>query len=184
MAAIPAPVRDVLPEPITLSDGRVVTFGPVTPAAKALIQAAMGTLSPETSRHRFFNVRHQLSDLELDRLTDMDGWDRFAIGAAAMHAEGSVEGVGVARLHRLANQPEAAEMALVVVDAFQRRGIGKRLLDALSNAALARGIDRLTGIVLNDNAAMLGLLKRHAPGRVSFGAPSGDHLEFELRLAA
>ncbi len=181
MATMLAPTLDEFPDPLALHDGRVVTFGPVTPAAKPLIQAAVGKMSPETSRRRFFTVRHQLSDLELHRLTDLDGWDRFAIGAAAHSDDGLVEGVGVARYARLADKPNTAEIALVVVDAFQRKGIGKRLLNALSRAALKRGIDRLRGTVLNDNDAMLALLTRHAPGLVRFEVR--EELEVEVRLA-
>ena len=176
-----APTLDEFPDPLALPDGRVVTFGPVTPAAKPLIQAAVGKMSPETSRRRFFTVRHQLSDLELHRLTDLDRWDRFAIGAAA-HDGGLVEGVGVARYARIADKPNTAEIAVVVVDAFQRKGIGKRLLNALAGAAFKRGIDRLRGTVLNDNDAMLALLTRHAPGLVRFEVR--DDLEVEVRLAA
>jgi hypothetical protein len=127
MATMLAPTDDDFPVPMALADGRVVAFGPVTPAAKPLIQAAVGRMSPQTSRRRFFTVRYHLSDLELHRLTDMDGWDRFAIGAATRGDHGFVEGVGVARFARLADKPDAAEIALVVIDAFQRKGIGKRL---------------------------------------------------------
>src|SRR5687768_17387834 len=105
MTTMLAPAGDDFPEPMTLADGRVVAFGPVTPASKALIQAAVGRMSPETSRRRFFTVRHQLSELELQRLTQLDGWDRFAIGAAASSDDGLVEGVGVARFARLADKP-------------------------------------------------------------------------------
>jgi GNAT superfamily N-acetyltransferase len=180
MATMLAPRGDDFPEPLALADGRVVAFGPVTPAAKPLIQAAVGKMSPETSRRRFFTVRRELSEVELQRLTDIDGWDRFAIGAAARSDAGFVEGVGVARFARVANQPNAAEFALVVVDAFQRKGIGKRLLHALARAALRRGIDRLRGSVLTDNDAMLRLLTRHAPGLVLVHVR--DELEVELRL--
>jgi acetyltransferase len=54
--------------------------------------------------------------------------------------------------------------AVLVVDAYQGQGIGKRLLALLGAAAKARGIRRLGGIVLADNDPMLGLLRRHASG--------------------
>lgn len=178
------PIIDVLPEPMALPDGSTVEFRAVSPADQGLIQAAVGRMSAETSARRFFTVRHQLSDLELHRLTDMDGWDRFAIGAVARSLDGSVEGVGVARFHRLADEPNAAEMALVVVDAYQRKGIGKRLLDALSLAARQRGIDRLRGIVQADNRPMLELLVRLAPGLVRVEAPEGVEVELPLEPQA
>lgn len=182
MAALPAFQDDEFPVPMTFADGRVVAFGPVTPAAKPLIQAAVARMSPETSRRRFFSVRRRLSDLELARLTELDGFDHFAIGAATRDPAGAVEGVGVARFARIADRPQAAEFALVVVDAFQRRGIGRRLLHALARAALARGIDRLRGLLLVDNLPMQRLLVEHAPGLVRF--EMRDELEAELRLDA
>ena len=180
MATLPAPTDDDFPAPVAIDGDRVVTFGPVTPAAKPLIQAAVGRMSAETSRRRFFTVRRQLSDIELARLTDIDGWQRFAIGAATLDASGAVEGVGVARFARLADRPQVAEFALVVVDAHQRKGIGRRMLHALARAASRRGIDRLRGLVLADNRPMLNLLARHAPGLASFDPR--DDVEVEIRL--
>ncbi len=109
------------------------------------------SLSPESSRRRFFTPRFWLSDAELDRLTNLDGVDRYAIGATVASADGSVEGIGVARYAREPDEPRAAEAAVVVIDAWQGLGLGKLLLRRLAAAALARGIDRLRGIVLRDN---------------------------------
>ena len=169
-------------ESAMLADGRAVLLRPVTPASKPLIAAALLRLTPESSRRRFFTPRFRLSGPELDRLTDLDGVDRFAIGATALHPDGSLEGVGVARYAREGGEPRAAEAAVVVVDAYQGLGLGKLLLRRLAAAALRRGIDRLRGMVLRDNDPMLGLLARHAPGLVL--ARSGDHLQVEVRLDA
>ena len=140
----------------------------------------MARLSPESSRRRFFTPRFRLSDTELDRLTNLDGVNRYAIGATAVGADGGVEGLGVARYAREADEPRAAEAAVVVVDAYQGLGLGKLLLRRLAAAALARGIDRLRGIVLRDNDPMIGLLTRHAPGLALIR--SDEHLEVEVRL--
>jgi acetyltransferase len=141
-----------------------VWFGPVTRAARPLIERAMTRLSPETSRRRFFTVRYRLSEAELDALTELDGVHRYAVGASVRDATGASEGVGVARYVRDCKTPDAAEVAVLVVDAYQGQGIGKRLLALLAAAAKARGIRRLGGIVLADNDPMLGLLRRHASG--------------------
>jgi len=167
-------------ESAVLADGRVVVLRPVTPAAKPLIAAAMLRLSPESSRRRFFTPRFQLSDRELDRLTDLDGVDRYAIGATVVLPDGGAEGIGVARYARDPDAPRAAEAAVLVVDAYQGLGLGKLLLRRLAAAALARGIDRLRGIVLRDNDPMLGLLSRHAPGLALIRW--NEHLEVEVRL--
>lgn len=177
-------VIDDFPDSTVLPGMGSVEFGAISPGDQALIQTAVGKMSPETSRRRFFTVRHRLSDLELHRLTDMDGWDRFAIGAAVRREDGSIEGVGVARFHRLVGQPHAAEIALVVVDEFQRKGIGKRLLESLALAARKRGIRCLRGLVMRDNAPMLDLLSRHAPGRMRLSESFSEPSEFEIELDA
>ncbi len=168
------------PDAAVLADGRAVLLRAVTPASKPLIAAALLRLSPESSRRRFFTPRFRLSDAELDRLTDLDGNDRYAIGAIAVRADGALEGVGVARYTREADEPRAAEAAVVVIDEYQGLGLGKLLLRRLAAAALRRGIDRLRGIVLRDNDPMLGLLARHAPGLAL--TRTQDHLQVEVRL--
>lgn len=175
---------DELPAAFRLTNGREVEFGLVTPEAAPLIQAAMGRLSEETSRRRFFTVRHQLSEHELARLTELDGWDRFAIGATGRLPDGSVEGAAVARFDRLADAPDTAEFALVVVDDYQRAGIGQRLLGALAQAARRRGIRRLCGQVLADNDDMLRFLARHAPGPLQVGRSEDGTVTVELLVDA
>ena len=55
-------LRTPIEAPFFLPDGRPLQFGPITPAAKPLIERAMARLSPETSRRRFFTVRYKLSE--------------------------------------------------------------------------------------------------------------------------
>jgi acetyltransferase len=169
-------------EAVVLPGGRQIFLAPVTPASKPLIAAALLRLSPESSRRRFFTPRFRMNDAELDALTVLDGVNRFAIGATAVSADGAAEGLGVARFVRETGEPWAAEAAVVVVDAWQRLGVGKLLLRRLAAAALARGIDRLRGIVLRDNDPMLGLLTRHAPGLAMIR--TDGHLQVEVRLDA
>ena len=151
------------PEWVTLRDGRAVTVSPVTPDAKPLIAAAMAKLSPQTSRRRFFTVRYQLSDAELDRMTALDGITAFALGAVARDRDGTLHGVGVARYATDVDDPTTAEMAILVVDAYQGLGLGKLLVTRLAAEARARGVDRLRALVLPDNDVVIGMLARHAP---------------------
>jgi acetyltransferase len=167
------------PETVTLDDGRSVTIRPDTPDAKPLIARAIERVSPASSRQRFFTVRRRFSERELDELTRLDGWRRYALGAVGWGADGA-EGAAVARFARTADDPRAAEVALLVVDHWQGAGLGRRMLARISAAARERGIDRLTGIVLRDNHAMLGLLRRHVPGLDVVDA--GEHLSVSLPL--
>jgi GNAT superfamily N-acetyltransferase len=164
-----------------LLDGRPLWIGPVTPAAKPLIVRGLERISPETSRRRFFTVRHRFSDEELEAMTNLDGHVRFALGATVRDAAGNVEPVGIARFARLAETPTVAEVAILVIDAFQGQGVGRTLLKRLAAAALARGILRFRGIVLPENKPIIRLLTRYAPDPPII--PGGEHLTIDVELA-
>jgi GNAT superfamily N-acetyltransferase len=165
-----------------LLDGRPLWIGPVTPAAKPLIVRGLERISPETSRRRFFTVRHRFSDEELEAMTNLDGHVRFALGATVREPDGQVEPVGVARFARLVGAPTVAEVAILIVDTFQGQGVGRELLKRLAAAALARGISRFRGIVLPDNKPIIKLLTRYAPNPVL--SPAGEHLAIDVELTA
>jgi RimJ/RimL family protein N-acetyltransferase len=128
-----------------------------------VIAAAVARLSPESLRRRFHAPRRELSELELDRLTALDGWNRHALGVCAPDAAGALEGVAVARYARTAPDSATAEIAITVVDAMQGRGIGKALVTLLADAAIACGIRRLEATVLPDNAPVIALVRGLAP---------------------
>lgn len=167
-----------LEPPFFLRDGRPLGIRPVTPASRPIIEKAIARLSTETSRRRFFTPRFRLSDRELDELTILDGFNRYAIGASVRTPEGEVEGVGVARFVRVADAPTVAEVAVLVVDAYQGQGVGRMLLSRLAAAGIARGIARLRGIVMQDNDPMLRLLRNYAPGIAMRRAD--DHVDFDM----
>ena len=150
-------------ESIVLADGSRFVVRAITPASKPVIAAAMTRLSPQSIRRRFFAPRRELSELELQRLTAMDGWNQYALGLCTRGAGGALEGVGVARFARTVPDSSSAEIAITVVDAFQGRGIGRALVARLVDAATARGIRTLHAIVMPDNLPIIALLQRYAP---------------------
>jgi GNAT superfamily N-acetyltransferase len=166
-------------EKVLLADGRVVTLAPLTPAAKPLIAKAIERVSPESSRRRFFTVRRRFSERELEDMTALDGFNRFAIGATGAGAEGPI-GAAVARFARVAEDPASAEVAMLVVDDYQHVGLGRVLLARIAEAASLRGIERLTALVLRDNDTMLGLLRRYAPDL--WIADAGEHVRVDVPL--
>jgi ribosomal protein S18 acetylase RimI-like enzyme len=75
-----------------------------------------------------------------------------------------------------------AEAAIVVVDARQRRGIGRILLEALVAAAYGHGVRRFRAEVLTDNYAVHKLLRSIAvEQRVVARGPGSEELELVLR---
>jgi RimJ/RimL family protein N-acetyltransferase len=124
--------------------------------APAAVDAVFAGLSPRARYLRFHSPLPRLSPQLRESLADLDGHRRVAVLAEAEELP-----IGVAQF--VATSPEEAEMAVAVVDAWQRRGIGTRLLTALTQVATDLGYTRLTGSVLPENAAMLALAARLAP---------------------
>jgi acetyltransferase len=100
-----------------------------------------------------------MSDALAHRLAVVDYNDRFAIVATTHKPAGKERIVGVARYDRAANT-EVAEVAVAVIDEFQRRGLGGVLLAELARVARTHGIRTFQLIVLPENTQMLGLLRK------------------------
>jgi RimJ/RimL family protein N-acetyltransferase len=84
----------------------------------------------------------------------------------------------VARYVRTPGDPESAEVAVVVVDDWHRRGLATILLDRLTARARENGIRRYTAIVSADNEVVLRALERAGADRT--GSSGEGELEFEL----
>jgi len=155
-------VPDLLP--MALANGYRYRFEPITPASKSLIARAVSRLSLESSRRRFFTPRLRLSERELDALTAVDGVHHYAFGICGRDDDGATEGIASAHFVRVQDDPATAEIALTVIDAYQGQGLGKLMLGRLAAAALTRGVQRLRALIVPDNAPVLGLLRKYAPG--------------------
>ena len=121
-----------------------------------------------------------LTPAALDHLSGVDGVDHRAVVAVVPEGSGEA-GVGVARYVRVGG--DAAEVAVTVIDAYQGRGLGGRLLDALIAEALEHGVTRFEGVVLADNVPMLALLRR-AGARFSVEEQGVVRFEMDLRPRA
>ena len=140
-----------LVEQAWLVDGVQVLFRPVVPDDRVRYERMFTRLSPETLYRRFMTPVTRIDRRLLDHLVHMDYRERLAIAALI-----GDEIVGVARYDVL--RPAVAEVALVVEDAWQGRGIGSRLLWRISAAARARGVEVFEAEVLGENRPMMGLL--------------------------
>lgn len=167
---------------VTLKDGSRVLIRPGLPSDRMLIAREFERLSPESRYRRFFSPMRALSESLLDYLTSMDYVDHFAWAALSAEPgpDGEPQGLGVARYVRL-EDPQAAEMAVTVVDDWQGKGLGRILLDALVLEALENGITRFEGDVLVENRPMQEMLRRTG---ATFRPEGGGVLRFSIDLPA
>jgi RimJ/RimL family protein N-acetyltransferase len=142
-----------------LRDGTTVRCRAVRPSDRGKLLAGFERFSPESRYRRFFSPTPRLTKTMLDRLLDVDGDDRVAIGAERLFAGFFPgPGLGIARFTRLPDRADVAEIAVSVLDEVQGRGLGIVLLRELSAAALTHGIRRFTAWVQPDNEAMKALV--------------------------
>jgi GNAT superfamily N-acetyltransferase len=147
------------PRTIGLRDGTKVHLRPIVAEDEALLHEAVAAMSERTVYFRFFSPIKRMSDALAHRLAVVDYNDRFAIVATSHRPTGKERIVGVARYDR-ARGTDVAEVAVAVIDEYQRRGLGSVLLAELARVARAHGIKTFSLIVLPENREMLGLLRK------------------------
>lgn len=148
----------------TLEDGRPLLFRLIRPDDKDILLAGFQRLSDHSRYERFFTHLESLSAEQLRYLTEVDHQNHSAWIAVAEN-ELSPVGAGVGRWVRLKDDPECAEVAVTVVDDFQRRGLGRTLLYLCATSALEHGISAFRAWVLGSNHATLTMLERIGANR-------------------
>jgi GNAT superfamily N-acetyltransferase len=138
-------------------------------------------LSPAARRARFGSAPDQLTSRELDQLLDLDYDDRFALAALVVDEAGE-RGVGVARYARRKDEPSTAEVAVVVLDAYQHQGIGSLLLWDLVDVAREHGITTFTATVRWESTSLLDAI-RTAGATIRPAEPGVAAVTFEFRDA-
>ena len=147
------------PRTIEVRDGTKLHLRPIVAEDEALLHEAVAAMSERTVYFRFFSPIKRMSDALAHRLAVVDYNDRFAIVATSHRPTGKERIVGVARYDR-ARGTDVAEVAVAVIDEYQRRGLGSVLLAELARVARPHGIKTFSLIVLPENREMLGLLRK------------------------
>jgi len=159
---------------VVLSDGGTVHLRPIVPSDADALLAFHGRMSERTRYLRYFGAYPQIPPRDLERFTTVDHHDRVAFVALL-----GDDIVAVARYERIDKGP-SAEVAFVVEDRHQSRGLGPILLEHLAAAARERGIQRFVAEVLAENGAMLGVFRAagyHLAREIEEGV---FHLEFAI----
>ena len=118
---------------------------------------------------RVFTPRRSLPRSELARLTQIDYAREMAFIAERRGPDGQPETIGTVRAISDPDNVEA-EFAIVVRSDLKGRGLGRLLLGKLERYAVAQGLQRITGVVLHENTAMLDLA-RHCGFEVDADKP-------------
>jgi GNAT superfamily N-acetyltransferase len=158
-----------------------IVIRPISSADGPLLLEGFDRLSEESRRLRFLGGKNALTAAEVRYFTDVDHRDHEAVVALDLAGRGA----GVARYVRDRQLRHTAEIAIVVVDAWHRHGVGTRLLRRLAQRAADEGIRCFTGLMADDNVAIVGLLRSVGariavtggePGAVRFTVPVASML--------
>ena len=166
---------------ITLRDGTCVEVRPIRPDDKALLARGWSLLSRESQQRRFLGAKPRLTHSDLRYLTEVDGESHVAL--VAVLADRPSHLVGVGRFVRLKDDPDTAEFAIVVGDAFQGLGLGGELADLLVVRALELGVKHFTATVLTENDPIQRLIVRIS-AHLAYDHQTGGVREVVADLAA
>ena len=139
---------------VELRDGTPVLLRQIRAEDRDRLAEGLRRLSAPSRYLRFHADLEELTDRQLEYLTEVDHVDHEAIVALDLDAP-EVPGVGVARYIRDPHQRHIAEAAITVADEYQGKGAGTLLLGVLSTHARRHGIEVFRNYVLASNSAML-----------------------------
>ncbi|MFY1633118.1 GNAT family N-acetyltransferase [Solwaraspora sp. WMMB335] len=159
---------------VLLRDGTTVHLRQIRPGDADAIVAMHARFSERTRYLRYFSPYPRIPERDLHRFVNVDHHDREAF---VVLSGDRIFAVG--RYDRLGPDAAEAEVAFVVEDAHQGRGVGSVLLEHLAAAARAEGIESFVAEVLPVNAPMLRVFsdagyqvrRRYADGVVHLSFP-------------
>jgi ribosomal protein S18 acetylase RimI-like enzyme len=160
-----------------LRDGEPIRIRALSPGDEAGMLDAIGQTSAQSLQRRFFVMKRHFSDKERAYFMDVDFKNHVAIVALAGGTDREAI-VGAGRY--IVSEPERAEMAFVVIDAWQGRGVGSILMRHLVKIASDAGLQELTAEVLPENTAMLKVFRKFGFKPVSRRDPQTVHLALKL----
>ncbi|HEX2177830.1 MAG TPA: bifunctional GNAT family N-acetyltransferase/acetate--CoA ligase family protein [Nocardioidaceae bacterium] len=150
---------------VLLADGRAAHLRPILPADGTGLVRFYERVSPESKYMRFFAPYPTLSDRDVERFTHVDHADRVGF---VVTLAGDIIGIG--RYDRI--DAEQAEVAFLIEDAHQGRGLGQLLLEHLAQAGRERELTRFVAEVLPENVRMIQIF-REAGYKVEGGFEDG-----------
>jgi RimJ/RimL family protein N-acetyltransferase len=160
-----------------LSDGSTIQIRALQPDDRDDMLAAIGRSSTQSLRRRFFVPKRGFSEKEIAFFMDIDFSNHVAL-VAETDEDGQSVIAGGGRY--IVVRPGQAELAFVVVDAYQGKGIATILMRHLLAIARDAGLKELTAEVLPENAPMLKVFSRFGFRAGSGSDPQVRHLTLQL----
>ena len=139
-----------------LRDGCRVEIRALRPHDRADLIAAVNRTSDRSLYRRFFGLKRSFTDQETAFFVNVDFVNHVALVALVDEGRSVIAGGG----RYIVVQPGQAEVAFVVIDEYQGRGIGGALMRHLTSIACAAGLRTFIAEVLPENTSMLQLFKR------------------------
>ncbi len=139
----------------TLRDGTEIFFRPVRPTDEAALSEMLYSLSSKSVQTRYMTHTIAFPHKDVQQLTNIDYHQDLAIVGTVPGVSGE-EIVAIAQ-YFLDPKTQAAEVAFIVQDEWQQKGMGTFLLDYLTQIAKKRGVKRFYAKVLPSNKAMLSI---------------------------
>jgi RimJ/RimL family protein N-acetyltransferase len=136
--------------PKRLADGAPLLVRSIRADDKGLLSQGLAQLSERSVKRRFLTGKRSFSRAELRYLTEVDGRNHVAL-VAESPTQPVRRLIAVARFVRLHGDPETAEVAIVVADDWQGRGVGSLLARELARRARGLGVKRFTATIAADN---------------------------------
>ena len=176
-----APYPKELERDVSLKDGTRVRLRPIRPDDAPRLQALYDRLSRHTAYQRFFTVMKRLPPDWARFLATVDYRRRLAL-IVEFETVSGFDLIAVGR-YEPTDEPDTAEVAFVVQDGWQGKGLGTLLFQEVLRAATARGVRRFRAWVLADNRRMLDLIARFGTVKERKTEQGVTELLFEPRLA-
>lgn len=149
-----------LSQRLALRDGSEALVRAIRPDDKQRLSDSFHRLTGKSIYFRFFSIKHELTEAELECFTEVDFEHHVGLVATVFRG-GQEQIVGVGRYVEAAatGSERGAEIAFAVDDAYQQLGVGTRLFEQIVHVARANGIGRLEADVLLDNMGMLEIFR-------------------------
>jgi len=152
------PYPEEYAQTLTLRDGTQMVVRPIRPEDRQIEREFVHGLSAESKYFRFMSPLGELSDVALNRFTQID-YDREMALIAVVRENGQETEIGVAR-YVVFSDGVRCEFAVAVADAWQRHGVASTLVRKLAEIARARGLRTMEGLVLASNHKMMCLINK------------------------